>query len=206
MEEWKSIAGYEGLYEVSNYGRVKSLGRIVIRKNGWACTFKQKILRTHKTLKGYVLVDLHKNNKAKRLYVHRLVAEAFIPNHKKMPEINHKDEDKENNAVGNLEWCSRIENVRYGTGIKRGGQARSKKVYQYSFSGELIKIWDSNRACRAAGFDGKGILLCVKGVTKQHQGYRWSYEPETLGTKTEDRNSIQAGPDEDSPHNNKPSR
>lgn len=101
MEMWKPISGYEGLYEVSNFGRVKSL------KFG-----KEKIL-TPGNYKGYLSVQLCKDGKRKMMRVHRLVAEAFIPNPNKLETVNHKDEDKTNNSANNLEWMSSVDNVAY---------------------------------------------------------------------------------------------
>lgn len=106
-ETWKSITGYEGLYEVSNLGRVKSLK-----------FDKEKILKPNK-VKGYLRVELLKNGQRKLLYVHRLVAAAFIPNPKGLPEVNHKDEDKTNNSVTNIEWVSRWDNMHFGTLYER---------------------------------------------------------------------------------------
>lgn len=177
MEKWKPIKGYEGLYEVSDQGKVRGLERTVIKKNGVPFTARECTLRPHKTKKGYLLADLWKDNKEKRFYIHRLVAEAFIPNPKALKEVNHKDEDKENNSVENLEWASRLENVRYGTGIERGGISRSRKVYQYSKEGNFIKEWTSTRACEKEGHDHTSVSDCCRGKIKTHHGYKWSYEP-----------------------------
>jgi hypothetical protein len=177
METWKPIQGYEGLYEVSNQGRVRGVKRTVIKKNGVPFTAKECILTLHKTKKGYLIADLWKDNKEKRLYVHRLVAMAFIPNPYGYKEVNHKDENKENNTIDNLEWSSRLENVRHGTGIKRGGISRSKKVYQYDKDGNFIKEWASTRACEIEGYDHTSVSDCCRGKIKTHHGYKWSYEP-----------------------------
>ena len=100
MEEWKNVIGYEGLYEVSNIGNVRSV-------------IRNKLLRLSKT-KGYIQVYLYKNGIRTGLKVHRLVAQAFIPNPDNLPQVNHKDEDKTNNSVENLEWCNAKYNVNYG--------------------------------------------------------------------------------------------
>lgn len=123
MEQWKSIAGYEGLYEVSNLGRVRSL------KFG-----KTKILKPGRVGGGYLIVKLLKDCIRKNMKVHRLVAEAFIPNPNKLKTVNHKDEDKTNNNVNNLEWMTLADNLNYGTRNKRTAEAnvnnpkRSKQV------------------------------------------------------------------------------
>ena len=103
-EIWKPIKGYEGLYEVSNFGRIKSL------KFG-----KERILKGSKDKYGYLQVVLSKNNKSKTFKVHRLVSEAFIPNPDNLPQVNHKDENPSNNNVNNLEWCDKTYNNNYGT-------------------------------------------------------------------------------------------
>lgn len=114
MEEWKDIPGYEGLYQISSFGRVKSMGT---SRDGWR--FKEKILKLTEEPKGYLKVGLRKNGKLKTVRVHRLVAESFVPNPECFPEVNHKDENKSNNRVENLEWCTAKYNSRYGTKAKR---------------------------------------------------------------------------------------
>ena len=118
MEIWRDIEGYEGLYQVSNLGRVRSLN--------YNRTGKVQNMKLGTYPNGYKMVDLKKNKKRKAHLVHRLVAKAFIPNPNpdQLCEVNHKDEDKANNTVDNLEWCSHIYNQYYGT--KRERQAKSK--------------------------------------------------------------------------------
>lgn len=118
MEIWKDIKGYEGLYQISNYGNVKSLER-VIEDNKGSYIKKEKILTPTINNRGYYHIGLRNNSKTKYYYVHRLVAEAFIPNPNNYPIINHKDEDKTNNKVDNLEWCTPKYNANYGTAIQR---------------------------------------------------------------------------------------
>ena len=128
-ETWKPVAGYEGLYEVSDLGRVRSLDMFQFRSNGWVeCTFRVKgrVLKPYRTGKGegYQTVELHKNGKGTNKKVHRLVAEAFIPNPEFLPEVNHIDGDKNNNVVSNLEWASGKDNMRhaYNTGLHPSGE------------------------------------------------------------------------------------
>ena len=111
MEEWRDVVGYEGLYEISNFGRVKSLN---YRKTG-----EEGLLSPQPTSRDYLQVGLSKNGKRKIYSIHRLVAIAFIPNPNDYPEVNHKDEDKSNNCVDNLEWCTSKYNANYGTRSKR---------------------------------------------------------------------------------------
>lgn len=119
-EIWKDIKGYEGLYQVSNYGRVKSL-------KGTGNGIRKKddiIILSFRNSNGYNRVHLMKNGKEQNIYVHRLVAEAFIPNPNNYPIVNHKDEDKSNNNVNNLEWCTHKYNVNYGTATERMSKTR----------------------------------------------------------------------------------
>ena len=104
MEIWKDITGYESLYQISNKGRIKSLQRFVTSKNGSKQLIKEKIRKTSVTTAGYEYVVLSSNGKCKTLLIHRLVAESFIPNPNNLECVNHKDENKSNNCVDNLEW------------------------------------------------------------------------------------------------------
>ena len=135
-EIWKDINGYEGLYQVSNFGNVKSLHKYAGRTD--------RILSPGKTKRGYLGVYLFKNGKGKSLYVHRLVAQAFIPNPNDLSEVNHIDEDKHNNRVDNLEWCDRQYNVEYSMCIS---------VNQYTLDGVFIRQWKS------AGEASKELLI-----------------------------------------------
>lgn len=105
-EVWKPVKYYEGLYEISNYGRVKSIERVTQDKNGKNKVVHEKYITQHDNGRGYLFVSLWKDNKEKKEYVHRLVAITFIPNPEKLPQVNHIDEDKQNNYVDNLEWCT----------------------------------------------------------------------------------------------------
>lgn len=179
MEEWRTICGYEGLYQVSNYGKVKSLKYD-----------KEKILKFGKKKNGYLFVILCKEGKKKQFLVHRLVVNAFIPNPSSLPCVNHKDENKTNNQVDNLEWCTYQYNIKYGTCQQRkventdwkaigrkNAEKQSKKVYQYSQDGELIKIWQSTMECGRNGFKQSAVANCCIGYRKSHRGYIWSYTP-----------------------------
>ena len=188
-ETWKDIRGYEGYYQVSNKGRIRSLNRTIVDSRGIKFNKKGKLLSTHKGENGYVYVSLKKNNKTRTFTVHRLVAIYFVPNLLNLPIVNHKDEDKENNKAENLEWCTYEYNNSYGTKIARGMENRdnsyiaarnkkvlSKKVFQYDFDDNLIKIWASTRECQRNGFSQSCVAACCRGEYKQHKGYKWSYE------------------------------
>ena len=164
-EYWKPVVGYEGLYEVSNWGRVKSL------KFG-----KEKILKPQKDKDGYLCVTLYKNNNQCQFKVHRLVAEAFIDNSDNLPCVNHKDECKTNNIVSNLEWCDRKYNVNYGSRNKRAAEKLSKIVLQYDLNGNFIKEWKSTRECDRNGYNHSAVAACCRGELKTYKGFLWEYK------------------------------
>lgn len=175
IEIWKDIKGYEGLYKVSNYGRVKSLN--------YNKTKKEKELKLYKNKKGYFSVNLYLNKKIHSKLVHRLVAETFIPNPKNKPQVNHIDGDKTNDKVDNLEWVTNKENVIHSwkTGLskkKYGKQTNCKKVNQYTLTGDFIKTWDSIKdASKDLKIDSSHISKCCK-QRKYHKttgGYIWRY-------------------------------
>ena len=127
-EIWKPIKGYEGAYEVSNFGRVKALSRIVNVNNNGYFTQPEKIKAQSNHYRGYKTVGLKYNGTKKTAYVHRLVAETFLPNPDNLPQVNHKDEDKTNNCVENLEWCTNDYNIHYGTATVRNSLANKGKI------------------------------------------------------------------------------
>lgn len=161
MEHWKSITGYEGLYEVSDLGRVKSL------KHG-----KERIMKPGKTSSGYLKVILCKDGKLKHSKIHRLVAKAFIPNPNNLETVNHKDEVKTNNVASNLEWMSREDNVAYS---RPQWEKRSVQMFDKS-TGELLAIFPStNEAGRVTGINQSHICSCCNGKRKSAGGYIWRY-------------------------------
>lgn len=114
MEEiWKDIQGYEGLYQISNYGRVKSLERIVRKSNGVLQPRQERIMAKRVSTDGYYIAKLSRDGHSKSIAIHRLVASHFIPNPNNLPEVNHKDFDRTNNHVDNLEWCTHLDNIKY---------------------------------------------------------------------------------------------
>lgn len=181
-EIWKDIEGYEGLYQVSNLGNVRSLDRAIDSCYNSKQSIKGKVKIQELKNNGYMRVTLCKDGKCKHYHVHRLVAEAFIPNPDNLPFCNHMDEDKTNNKSSNLEWCDAKYNQNYGTCRQRirekqiNDPKRSKKVYQYTMDGQLVKIWESTKECERNGYSSGCISLCCLGKQKQHQGFYWLYD------------------------------
>lgn len=176
-EIWKDIKGYEGHYQVSNLGRVKSLARIVVTYHGKKQPINERILKIKIHKQGYLEVNLHSKGKYKTYKVHRLVAIAFIPNPYGLLEINHKDENKSNNMVDNLEWCTSSYNANYGTRNKRSALSKSKKIIQYSLDGILIKEHQSLTAAGSAvNGNAQGVFLCVNNRIKKYKGFIWRYK------------------------------
>lgn len=184
MEEiWKYVKGYEGLYLISNLGRVKNLQKYYIRKN-IKIPKKQCELKTCKGKVGYIVTDLNKNNKRKTKYIHRLVAEAFIPNPENKPCVNHKDGNKLNNKISNLEWVTYSENNKHAwdNNLKPNALLRMKagtrkiKVNQYDLEGNFIKQWDSIIEAEKHYNTYKGrISICCK-KNRIASGYKWKYD------------------------------
>lgn len=176
MEIWKNIEGYEGFYQVSNMGRVKSLER----KNSQGRTVKERILKPAVKKAGYVEVNLYAGGKPKTLKVHRLVCEAFNDNRDEKPEVNHINEIKTDNRACNLEWCTRRENCNHGTRNSRAGKAiakaNSKPLGQWTKEGELVKTWSSlTEIGRQTGFSRGNISQVANGNRKTAYGFIWRY-------------------------------
>ena len=168
MKIWKDIKGYENLYQVSSEGRVKSLG------NGKSNASKERVLKPYKTKGGYLVVSLSKDGKQKLYYIHRLVATAFITNPNNLSEVNHKNEDKTDNRIENLEWCTSQYNNNFGTHNERMAKSKSIPILQFTKNGEFIRKWDSAiQAERELGFCNSGINKNLKGKLKSAYGYIW---------------------------------
>lgn len=180
-EIWKDIKDYEGLYQVSNLGRVKSVKKEIKYCNGKIVIYPEKILKGFISTSGYFAVDLYKNNTRKRFYVHRLVAEEFIENPLNKPEINHIDEDKLNNRVENLEWCTSSENKLSGTVIERANKTRKdrkvgyKRIGMYDLNNELIQVFDNIAlAEECSRINRKTIYNSCNNRVKSRK-YIWKY-------------------------------
>ena len=172
VEIWKDIVGYEGMYKVSNLGNVMSF---------WGKT--PKLLKPAKAGKGYLVVLLSNNKYIKQFYLHRLVAQAFLPNPNNYPIINHKDENKLNNNVENLEWCSYQYNTTYGTAQDRRAKKltnrkdQSNPVLQYDKNGNFINEYHSIQdAERNTGISHQNISNVCRGKQKSAGNYIWKYK------------------------------
>ena len=178
IEIWKDIENFEGLYQISNLGRVKSVDRTVHiidpKKNReYDKHFPECIKATSLDTKGYVIVTLKKNGKNSRYRIHRLVAKAFISNPNNYLYVNHKDENKENNCVDNLEWCTSDYNNSYGTRLKRISEKRKGISTHNSIKVEVLGIvYDSlTKAGKALGVSGETIKNRIKRNIKGYKYY-----------------------------------
>lgn len=174
VEEFRPIEGYEGLYEVSNLGRVRSVDRWV-NINGGKKFIKGGVLKPRPNKNGYLMVGLYKEGKVKRCYIHRLVAQAFIPNPENLPCVNHKDENPSNPVETNLEWCTQAYNINFGTHTERMIEKKSKKVQAFNKKGELVFEFPSTQEAERNGFDHSNISHCCLGKQKSAYGYVWKY-------------------------------
>lgn len=193
----KPVAGYEGYYEVDQFGRVFGLDRSIVVVDGnrtYTKNLTGKQMKQSMHDKGYKTVSLTKDGKTTMLFVHRIVAQAFLPNPDNLPMINHKDEDKTNNFLENLEWCTAKYNANYGTGIERHarkirGRESEKKiaVIQRSIDGYFMN-WHSSVTEAAASVNGAAgaISAVCKGKRKKAYGYLWEYDGERKGYISED--------------------
>lgn len=175
FEIWKPIKGYEGLYEVNNWGDVRSLDKVVSCRYGKKRTAKGQVLNPSLS-RGYPQVVLSDKGVHKHFFVHRLVAEAFVPNPDNLPEINHKDENPTNPYWRNLEWCNHQYNINYGSRNAKSGMASSKAVAKYDINGTIIKTYKSIReASKDSNTSCQNICSVLKGRQKTSGGYIWKY-------------------------------
>ncbi|MCF1632931.1 NUMOD4 domain-containing protein [Tetragenococcus koreensis] len=176
-EIWRTIVGYEGFYEVSSLGKVRSLKRSIEQKGDvkHIRVMEGRVLKHNLDRNGYHKVVLSKNGKTKTFKIHRLVAKAFILNTDNLPQVNHIDEDKTNNCVSNLEWCTAKQNINYGTRIKRQRVARGKKVEGIDSKGNIVFKFGTIREAAKYGFSHQCISACARGRNKKHKGLTWKY-------------------------------
>lgn len=175
QEIWKPIKGYEGHYEVSNMGRVRSY-----KNNKYGLSTIPKDLKPTKMKIGYLFVTLSKDGKHKMKKIHRLVAEAFIPNPEGLPCVNHRDEVKTNNTISNLEWCTQKYNLEYSNIYEKAigtNISQRKIILQLTKDGDFIREFESIiEAYRQTGVNYQNISACCNGKRKSAGGYVWKFK------------------------------
>lgn len=176
VEVWKDIPGYEELYEINNIGKIKTKERTFVDKMGRNYLKKSILCNSNDDGKGYLQIVLTKNGKRKSFKIHKLVAKTFIPNPNNLPQVNHKDENKENNNVDNLEWCTRKYNINYGTRNYRCTRHRLRKINQYNLDNIFIKKYNSlKEAGEQTNIKYQNISSCCRNKSKTAGGYIWKY-------------------------------
>ena len=176
IEIWKDIKGYEGLYQISNMGRVKSLKRKCKTIRGER-TVNEKIRSLSFDTYGYLIVQLKKEGIGKTRTIHRLVAETFIENPNNYTQVNHIDEDKTNNCVSNLEWCTMQQNNSYGTRAERIRKSQQLAIIQCDLEGNEIREWEGmGIMSRETGYDQGLISRVCNGKRKTAYGYKWKFK------------------------------
>lgn len=196
MEEmWKPIKGFEGKYDISNMGRVKSLKRTILRKDGKYMTFPERLIALGLDTAGYPMANLWKNNRLYRRLVHRLVATAFIPNPNHFPVVNHKDFNPKNSRVENLEWCTQLANIKYSKSHNRTVSRKNTPEWYKNVKKKAIKLrgqpvvginvhtgniikFKSQSLCTDFGFCQSCISKCCQHKQYIHKGYKWYYTEE----------------------------
>ena len=176
-EQWKPAKGYEQLYEVSNFGRIRSLDKY----NSLGYFRKGVILKQNVRSKKskYLRVGLTKNGVRKHVNVHRIVAMTFLDNPMNLPQVNHKDENKCNNHVDNLEWCTASYNANYGTRNQRIIDKNKKPIIGESLDHDIKIYLDSSRSGDFIGFCHSAITACAKNKSETHKGFVWRYLDES---------------------------
>lgn len=188
-EEWRDVVGYEGLYQVSNMGRVKSLPRLILFCDGRRRFYNERIVKSQKVSTGYRNVSLYRNAVVEKIYVHRLVANAFLQNNNKYTDVNHLDGCKTNNKAENLEWCNRSRNIKHAYENKlresytyNAIQSISKTVLQFTPYGEFVAEYPSTmEASRITKYNQSQIATYCRGENKRfltYKGYIWRYKDE----------------------------
>lgn len=170
MEDiWRDIKGYEGLYQVSNTGKVKSLG------HGKCSLWKEpRVMKGQKIRSGYLLVHLWKCGEKKYALIHRLVAEAFIVNPENKETVNHIDGNKTNNCVDNLEWNTYSENITHAFNNGLNYAVGKKQIIQKDKKGNIIKVWDSiKEAAKNMNVCTSSLRACCRNNTYTIRGYKW---------------------------------
>lgn len=184
MENWRTIEGTNGNYSVSDLGNVRRNEHYTEVTPGNFSHYKERLLKPTTESSGYLVVKLQIGNKSVPKKIHRLVAETFIPNPNDLPCVNHKDENRTNNCLNNLEWCTYKENANHGTRNQRLRMISGIRVAQYTLDGTLIKIWNS--ISEAANYFGCKSTSAIRRVCKKEKGRRsykgfiWRYAEQKI--------------------------
>lgn len=193
-ERWKKIKGFD-FYAISNYGRLKSLAHNTLRSDGKKLNLKDKIVKLALNKHGYPTYRLTKDGKLYTCLIHRLVALTFIPNPLNLPIINHKDENRANNNIENLEWCTYKYNSNYGTAQERHSSSLRNILYeksipidQYNLKGEYIKTLVGKREIIAAGYRYETVRRCCLHQQKTASGFVWRFYNENFYYTEDNRN------------------
>lgn len=181
-EEWRDIPTLNGRYQVSNFGRVRSVNHLVVRPQGNYMAKGRLIKGKLNRKTGYISLCYWVAGEREYIYVHRAVALAFLPNPNNLPFVNHKDENPQNNHVDNLEWCTHEYNCNYGTSKSRMiDKMRKYAVYQCTLEGRVIALFASiNEAARFMGVNSSLISRACRGQSESVKGFRWSFVDRTL--------------------------
>ena len=182
-EEWRDVGivkgvNFTGYYQVSNKERVKRLKRTVIRSNGCCQNLQERLMNPKEDKYGYMRVYLTKDGIEKPMFLHRLVALAFVPNPdpKHKTQVNHIDENKKNNTPENLEWCDCQYNVTYGTAKQRAAQKMSVPLVQIAENGVFVFRWSSGAEANRHGYEISSVCACARGEQRSYRGCFWIKE------------------------------
>ena len=212
-EEWRDVVGWENLYKVSSFGRIATLSHTIDYTSDYdgeiipkIYKVKQCVRKMYKDRAGYSVVTLRKGKYFKLLKVHRLVAMAFIPNPKNLPQVNHKDEDKSNNTIENLEWCSDLYNNNYGTRNKRirqkiakahkdgrlkgAAKASSKSVVAVSLDDGSTIAFERMSYLHEYGFERHLVSKCCRNIRESYKGYKWYFQSDYEALTNKSKNAI----------------
>lgn len=164
-EYWKNLTYANRKFQISNLGSIK-----VLKRDGW------KLVKPQVKGPGYLRFGIMFEGKKITIYIHRLVATAFVPNPENKPHVNHLNGNPSDNRVSNLQWCTAMENVMHAhsTNLVKG-PTKMRRVFQLGLDGRLVKDWNCISEAAQDGFESGKICACCKGKRKQHKGYKWKY-------------------------------
>lgn len=193
-EVWKPVHSLNDNYAVSNYGRLKAYSKSYVDKTGRLFHRRERLLKIWKDKTGYMAFRPTVNGKLLSVKIHRIVAEAFIPNPGNLPFINHKDEDPTNNNVSNLEWCTQKYNSNYGTCQKRHSETlraalrnEIHTICQYSMTGELLNAFKGEKEVTDAGFNYSSVSRCCRHIINSSQNFIWRYDDDEFTSRPENK-------------------